>query len=92
MPAGEYSHRATGVRCTEGPALSPCKGMDADHPFPEGASLPVVPMSRPRVLVADDDPRVLNVVSRYLALEGYEMSTVSDGEAAVGRPRRGSPT
>ncbi|MGA7988057.1 MAG: response regulator [Candidatus Dormiibacterota bacterium] len=40
-------------------------------------------MSRPRVLLADDDPRVLSVVSRYLALEGYEMSTVSDGEAAV---------
>jgi len=40
-------------------------------------------MSRPRVLLADDDPRVLSVVSRYLDLEGYEMSTVSDGEAAV---------
>ena len=40
-------------------------------------------MSRPRVLLADDDPRVLNVVSRYLDLEGYEMSTVSDGEEAV---------
>jgi DNA-binding response OmpR family regulator len=56
--------------------------MDADHPFPERL-LTMVPMSRPRVLLADDDPRVLNVVSRYLALEGYEMSTVSDGEAAV---------
>ena len=40
-------------------------------------------MSRPRVLLADDDPRVLSVVSRYLDLEGYDMSTVSDGEAAV---------
>ena len=40
-------------------------------------------MGRPRVLLADDDPRVLQVVSRYLALEGYEMATVEDGEAAV---------
>ena len=40
-------------------------------------------MGRPRVLLADDDPRVLQVVSRYLDLEGFEMSTVEDGEAAV---------
>ncbi len=40
-------------------------------------------MSRPRVLLADDDPRVLSVVSRYLDLEGYDMSTVSDGLDAV---------
>ena len=38
---------------------------------------------RPRILLADDDPRVLQVVSRYLDLEGYEMDTVADGEAAV---------
>jgi DNA-binding response OmpR family regulator len=56
--------------------------MDADHPFADRL-LTMVAMSRPRVLLADDDPRVLSVVSRYLALEGYEMSTVSDGEAAV---------
>ena len=40
-------------------------------------------MGRPRILLADDDPRVLQVVSRYLDLEGYEMATVADGEAAV---------
>ncbi|TMB91088.1 MAG: response regulator [Chloroflexi bacterium] len=40
-------------------------------------------MARPRILLADDDPRVLQVVSRYLDLEGYEMATVADGEAAV---------
>jgi DNA-binding response OmpR family regulator len=40
-------------------------------------------MSRPRVLLADDDPRVLQVVSRYLDLEGFDMSTVEDGETAV---------
>ena len=56
--------------------------MDARHPFPRRL-LTMGAMSRPRVLLADDDPRVVSVVSRYLALEGYEMSTVSDGEAAV---------
>jgi len=40
-------------------------------------------MGRPRILLADDDPRVLQVVSRFLDLEGYEMATVADGEAAV---------
>ena len=40
-------------------------------------------MGRPRILLADDDPRVLQVVSRYLDLEGYEMDTVADGESAV---------
>jgi len=40
-------------------------------------------MGRPRILLADDDPRVIQVVSRYLDLEGYDMDTVSDGEAAV---------
>jgi CheY-like chemotaxis protein len=48
-------------------------------------------MSRPRVLLADDDPRVLSVVSRYLDLEGYDMSTVSDGEAAVTTAIRDRP-
>jgi DNA-binding response OmpR family regulator len=40
-------------------------------------------MGRPHILLADDDPRVVNVVTRYLDLEGYEMETVTDGEAAV---------
>ena len=40
-------------------------------------------MPRPRILLADDDPRVIQVVSRYLDLEGYDMDTVTDGEAAV---------
>jgi len=40
-------------------------------------------MGRPRILLADDDPRVLQVVSRFLDLEGYEMAIVADGEAAV---------
>jgi CheY-like chemotaxis protein len=64
--------------------------MDADHPFESGLRT-MEPMSRPRVLLADDDPRVLSVVSRYLSLEGYEMSTVADGEAAVAKATTEQP-
>jgi CheY-like chemotaxis protein len=48
-------------------------------------------MSRPRVLLADDDPRVVSVVSRYLDLEGYDVTTVSDGETAVTTATRDCP-
>ena len=40
-------------------------------------------MGRPRILLADDDSRVLQVVARYLDLEGYEVEAVTDGETAV---------
>src|SRR6202140_5906818 len=56
--------------------------MNASPPFPRRLRT-MGAMSRPRVLLADDDPRVLSVVSRYLDLEGYEMSTATNGEAAV---------
>jgi len=49
-------------------------------------------MGRPRILLADDDPRVLQVVSRYLDLEGYEMDTVTDGLAAVDVAAEDPPT
>lgn len=40
-------------------------------------------MSRPRVLVVDDEPVVLEVVERYLVREGYEVTTAADGEAGL---------
>jgi CheY-like chemotaxis protein len=42
-------------------------------------------MERPRILLADDDNRVLQVVSRYLDLEGYDIEAVTDGEQAVSK-------
>ncbi|MGH2923275.1 MAG: response regulator [Solirubrobacterales bacterium] len=36
-----------------------------------------------RVLVVDDEPIVLEVLSRYLAREGFEVETAADGEAAI---------
>jgi CheY-like chemotaxis protein len=42
-------------------------------------------MASPRVLVADDDARLTQLVSRYLTMEGYEVETVADGLIAVER-------
>lgn len=40
---------------------------------------------RNRILVVDDDPRLLHVVSMYLTIEGYEVETAADGEEALQR-------
>ena len=37
-------------------------------------------MPRHRILVVDDDPRLLHVVSMYLSIEGYDVLTAVDGE------------
>jgi CheY-like chemotaxis protein len=42
-------------------------------------------MAGTRVLVADDDARLAELISRYLIMEGYEVETVADGLAAVER-------
>jgi DNA-binding response OmpR family regulator len=40
---------------------------------------------RPRVLVVDDDRTVAEVVTRYLAQEGFEVDAMHDGRAALDR-------
>jgi two-component system, OmpR family, response regulator MprA len=42
-----------------------------------------VSSNSPRVLVVDDDPNLLRMLRRGLALAGYEVSAVEDGEAAL---------
>jgi two-component system, OmpR family, response regulator RegX3 len=42
----------------------------------------------PRVLLADDDPGVADVVAHALRREGFEVDTVADGEAAVAKAAR----
>lgn len=37
----------------------------------------------PCVLVADDDPRLLQIIEMYLRLEGYDVVTAENGEAAL---------
>ena len=40
-------------------------------------------MTRSHVLVVDDEPMVREVLERYLELDGFEVSTADDGEAAI---------
>jgi DNA-binding response OmpR family regulator len=42
-------------------------------------------MGAPKVLVVDDEPMVREVLTRYLAREGFEVSTAADGEEALDR-------
>lgn len=44
-----------------------------------------------RILVVDDDPAVLSGLRRALALEGYEVTTAPDGEAALDAVSASSP-
>ncbi len=44
-----------------------------------------------RILVVDDEPRIVDVVRAYLAREGHVVSTASDGDAAIERARAEAP-
>lgn len=40
-------------------------------------------MSRHRILVVDDDPRLLHIVAMYLGIEGYDVASASNGEEGL---------
>lgn len=40
-------------------------------------------MTAPRLLLADDDPRLVHIVALYLGMEGYEVVTALDGDQAL---------
>jgi two-component system response regulator MprA len=40
-------------------------------------------MARPRILVVDDDPKVLSLMDRGLAFEGYTVDVAADGDSAL---------
>ncbi len=48
-------------------------------------------MPRYRVLVADDEPMVTEVVERYLARDGFEVATTGDGSEALSLAHSWSP-
>jgi excisionase family DNA binding protein len=48
----------------------------------DAATAPAEP-ARPRVLVADDEESIREMLSRTLALADYEVRTVADGQAAI---------
>jgi CheY-like chemotaxis protein/phosphoribosyl 1,2-cyclic phosphodiesterase len=55
----------------------------ADKPIdPEGPRAPKL-QTRARILVADDDQSILQVLETVLAGDGYQVITVRDGEAAL---------
>jgi DNA-binding response OmpR family regulator len=37
----------------------------------------------PKILVVDDEPGIVNLVTTYLKAEGYEIHTAADGHAAL---------
>ena len=48
-------------------------------------------MSGNRVLVVDDEDHILELARLYLAREGYQIETVSDGASALARPSSPTP-
>jgi two-component system response regulator MprA len=44
-----------------------------------------------RILAVDDDPEILDVLSRGLKFEGYEVEVAQDGEKALNRFRESAP-
>ena len=48
-------------------------------------------MVRARVLVVDDDPKVLSLMDRGLAFEGYAVDVAADGTAALAIARERPP-
>lgn len=48
-------------------------------------------MHKPRILVVDDDERIAASVRRSLTYDGYDVSVVHDGSAAIDAVRAGPP-
>lgn len=48
-------------------------------------------MSRPRILIVDDDPGVREAVSTLLALEGYDLDVASNGQEALAQADAAPP-
>jgi DNA-binding response OmpR family regulator len=40
-------------------------------------------LTQQRILLADDEPRLLHVVGLYLSMEGFEVTEASDGSEAI---------
>lgn len=59
--------------------------MTATPPIPTG-----IP-ARPRVLVVDDEPPIVELVRGYLRREGWEVLTAADGPAAIAAVREHAP-
>jgi DNA-binding response OmpR family regulator len=50
-----------------------------------------MPVKKPTILIADDDPQLLRLMMRNLQLEGYEVLAASDGQQALEEIEQNSP-
>ena len=48
-------------------------------------------MSKAKILVVDDEPSILNLVTSYLKAEGYQYSTAKDGPSGLATARNFQP-
>jgi DNA-binding response OmpR family regulator len=48
-------------------------------------------MAHRRVLIVDDEPRIVRIVQAYLERDGYQVLTASDGQTALATVRREQP-
>ena len=49
-------------------------------------------MNKKSVLIADDEPSIVDVCKRYLEREGFDIFTATDGQAALDQWRNTSQT
>src|SRR5690349_19112304 len=70
---------------TLGPAASPPMAASTPTPASNGFSS----TAPARVLVVDDDPRILSMMRRVLQLDGYEVELAADGDEALELMRTG---
>ena len=48
-------------------------------------------MDRPKILIVDDEPDIIDTVRFILEQEGYEVMTASDGEEGLRKARQAEP-
>jgi DNA-binding response OmpR family regulator len=48
-------------------------------------------VTRGRILIVDDDPRLLHIVAMYLSIEGYEVATAENGEDGLAKVEARAP-
>lgn len=49
------------------------------------------PNGKRRILIIDDEPSILKILTRRLELAGYEVFTAADGQEGLGKARAGAP-
>jgi len=64
---------------------------ETDGSQQEPLPAPRTPASEKRILIADDDPQILEFLSNIVKKEGFQIETASDGEEALDKAERLPP-